>query len=182
MARMFFESNIQALVQSLRESLTDFGFDRPATGAAPTVGDAVREIFSEAIHDRSTGGVSPEGGNWDANSDEPPGQGYASRKRKETGQARPNVYGGQMLSEESIHGELRNGHHETDYVYGIGIRTVKPNGDAGPSDREKAQWAHEPNRFTGVTRPFFGITEEDADRAANEVADALIAELAARFR
>jgi hypothetical protein len=182
MARVSFTSNIVGLVRSLRDGLSAFGFTSHSAGAAPTVGDAVHGVFTDGICDRNDVGVDQDLSEWAENSDNPEGHGYASWKERTVGHRNPNILTGQMISRESVSGELRNGHHEMDHEYGTGVRGVSAAGNVGPSDREKAEWAHRPNRFTGVVRSFFGITEADADRAAEEVADALIAELRDKFR
>jgi hypothetical protein len=174
--RVFFTSNARELFGGIRQRLHDFGFDsRGASGA--TVGEEVHQTFTDGIKRRCDESVDPDGNPWDANSDIPEGRGYATRKREVLGHAKPNVYTGSMTSEPSIAGVVHILHQQLEHEFGTGVRPVTEAGKVEPSDRDKAKWAHEGQSKKKIIRPFFGITEADADKATEEVADALIEEL-----
>ena len=106
-----FSSNQEEVGSWLIHSLDDFGFDSPGPGGKP-LGEELVDNHVEMIRQRTFAGEGLDGP-LPANT-----KPYASRKLAETGSDLTNVYSGEMLSTESVRGQVTIGKRELLHVYG----------------------------------------------------------------
>jgi hypothetical protein len=145
--------NLDAVMGFVRRAHQSFGF-HVDSGNGKSVGEAAVEAGAQAIHD--LGYEQQRGGkttSWPENSDNPPGKGYRSRKKKAYGieetNRRTDDGPGTMLNEESIKGTPVVEQRLVTWKYGLG---VLPSGgvvwkdDLRRTDTEKAGYAHEQER------------------------------------
>ncbi len=171
-------SNIKDVVNWLEHFVAGFNFTLPGTDQ--NMGRDLAKVVAGRISERAvqkSRGADP--GQWRENSDNPPGKGYKSRKRKAYGWAesdgKPNVRTGQMVSEESCMGDTRVGEQLVEMHYGedrpptknhspVDRRTPSQiRADEKVTDRQKAGYAVE------MDRPFFEV-DDDIEEAVIEEA------------
>lgn len=174
-----FKSNIDEVCDWLHKLVEGFDFTVP--GEDQSLGrDIVVEVASN-IADRAADGRGADDSGvevvWLANSDDPPGKGYASQKAQDYGVFdQPNIRTGQMCSLLSLVGRPIIEPKRITMVYGTGdppSTSAAPTGYLSPDDRkitdvEKAQFAHEQDAER-PERPFYALTEED-DEAVIDLA------------
>jgi hypothetical protein len=167
-------SNAAEVHAWLLGAVSDFGFNSSVAGKR--LGDAIVDNHVAQIQQRSFGEQRGAEQTWPQLT-EP----YASRKEELYGQRPINVATGQMLSQDSLHGEPMITDRVIEHRYGTGKagepapkregkrrRRSKPAVEREPpTDRQKAQWAEEKGR------PFFELDDLIRDRNADLVADAL---------
>lgn len=145
-----YDHNLDRLDQTVTQMVKDFGLDSPSR-RAPTVGNRAANTIADRISERGLRGEGPDG-QWPGN---------AERTIKKKGFDRANYETGQMLQPDQIAGEVTVSHAVADIVQGKD-EDVKARG----------YYAETGQGSTGIIRPFFWITGEDAD----EVLDGFISD------
>ena len=121
---------------------------------------------------------------WPENSDNPPGKGYASWKKKKYDytEAIPNVRTNQMLSILSLRGNFTTIEPELITMrYGTGeitSRSDSPNGyldkqDQKKTDIQKAVYAHTGQSKHRIKRPFYELDDAISDQVLKMAGDLL---------
>lgn len=147
------------------------GFDFTRKGTDQSLGRDVALTIIRGPDTSSLGGImgrcadeiTPDGAAWPANSDNPSGKGYASRKERIYGWRETNRRTGQLLSQVSLYGKTTIEPRVVTLVYGTDeppSNSAAPTGymsdaDESVTDTEKAQYAH----IKG--RGFYGWAAED---------------------
>jgi hypothetical protein len=135
------------------------GFSFALPGEDQSLGRDLAGIAAQGMIDRSVPDArSPDGGTWPAN--EPT---YASWKRKKFDADQPGILSGQMLSLESMMGEVNVSADRVEMTYGTGTTPTRARSGAAltagqrqATDRQKAEW------FTEGGRRFYGLDENIA--------------------
>ncbi len=152
---MRFESNVDELAAETRPGIVRL--DGPAAGGAGTVGGKLAAELAGRIHDRGMRGEGTDG-RWDDNAPS-----VVERK----GRNSPNVDTGEMLAADHIAGDVASTAGETTILYGKGTP-----GRGGKTDRDRAWYANEEGQSARrIKRPFFGVTDDDADALTEMAAD-----------
>ena len=159
--------------QHFVDVIRSFGFRSTHEGRA--LGEVIVENIVEGIRARTI--TEQQDRNRDPlppNSDNPPGKGYLSRKKKKYGVELTNVRTGQMVGETSLRGQVEITNHLIRLRYGTAeCPTRAANGaeltkqDRTTTDIEKAWWAEQ----TG--RGFYGLDQQIADDNFSDVKEAL---------
>lgn len=160
----------------LNQYLTDFvdGFEFTRPGHAGSLARDVAVLQAELIQKRSGVQEAPDGSAWVENSTKPSPrypQGYKAWKLEKYGWDAPNYRTGQMLSVESLTGDIEITPHEIKIGYGTDSSPMSggsptnllTNRDEAVTDTQKAECAHNP---TGgrPARKFFGTGAGDAEK------------------
>ena len=147
-------SNIDEVGRWLEETIQSIGFQTPASDG--NMGQAIVHKLAANISERGYAESSGPDSQWPGNADR-----YLRWKERNYAEDRPNVRTQQMLSQESVEGEVAVTDDQVDWQYGKG----EPPAHGGPrdilTDREKGALAHSGQGPYGVQRPFFGVTDED---------------------
>lgn len=176
---MSYTSNIDRVGDWLDEVFEEIGWDLPAAHGHGTLGEETIDTCIDGIQARSLvkRGADALGSEeeWLDNHPE-----YGRKKERLYGEHNPNFRTTQMLSRESLKGTPVVGHEETLWPYGTGRPSAggKTGHDRTITDVEKAEYAETKGQSEhGIRRPFFAVTEEDADDALIVVEDAVVAHL-----
>jgi hypothetical protein len=160
-------SNDSEIDAWLRASVA--AFDIRDRGVGHDAAEAVADGIIERSHEQQKGATVP----WPENSDNPPGQGYRSKKGKRYGTTKTNFRTGQMLSRASVLGTVVITKNTVEIRYGTGKPpTSSVNGyieerDKQITDVEKAEYADE------LGRPFFELDETICDHIFDIIGDGL---------
>jgi hypothetical protein len=180
-----YRSNAEEIGRRLVEQIRSFGFRTTHEGKA--LGELIVDNIIDGIQVRSTETQSaPSTGPWPVNSDNPPGQGYRSRKRRQYGTDLTNIRTGQMLSADSLRGKTTIEDRLVKMEYGTNLvmegsalsdRRTSTKTSVGDfrydvTDVDKATYANEQHRS------FFELDQEIMDANFQRVNDALAAHLA----
>jgi hypothetical protein len=183
---MMVYQNLDEVIGFIQRACDSFGFHSD-NGTGQTIGDEACEAIAKAIYERSAklqrGGRT---GEWPANSDNPPGQGYATWKRRKYGETRTNFRTndgpGTMLSQESLKGVPAVTPHLVTMQYGLGRipagNRLSPD-DERRTDIEKAHYAHNPPSGQ-LSRAFFELSPETNHPVLMVVGKGLVAHLKRR--
>lgn len=171
-----YESNIDDVAGWIDEAFEEIGWGMPASHGGGTLGAEVIDTVIDGIQARSLvkRGADSLGGEeeWLDNHPE-----YRKKKERTYGEHNPNFRTTQMLSRDSLRGDPVIGHEETTWPYGTGRPSAdgRTKHDRTITDVEKARYAEEGQSEHRIRRPFFAVTEEDADDALIVVEDAVAA-------
>lgn len=149
---MGFADNADDPRSSFTDAIRAFGLDSPSR-AGKTVGDRAAKEIAFRIHERGVRFEGPDG-RWPDNAE-------STARRK--GFNAPNFETGAMLSEEQVAGEVSVSHDEASMTYG-----------KDDECRLKATFAHEGQSRAKILRPFYGLTDADADAVFEGVVDDLL--------
>lgn len=176
------DDNLDSVSGWLDGVIDEIGWDMPAGaegathGASQTLGEAAIETIIDGIQARALAkcGADPLGGDeeeWLDNESE-----YRRKKQRLYGEHNPNYRTTQMLSRESLKGEPTIGHEHVEWPYGTG--NPSPDGrtkhDRTITDVQKAHYAEMGQSEHDIRRPFFAVTEKDADDVLIVVEDAIV--------
>jgi hypothetical protein len=156
-------SNIDDVDRAITGTLYRFGMT--SQSKQRNLGEDLAHGVADGIEVRSDQQQRGEVVIWPENSDNPPGKGYKSRKKRLYGTDKTNYRTSQMLSHESLVGELLVDRNEVKMTYGTDrAPTTSANGyieerDKRVTDREKAAYAHE----DGKDRDFYELDEQIVD-------------------
>ena len=167
-------SNADEVTAWLIGGVASFGFHAPLNGKP--LGDAIVDNHVQQIQQRSIGEQRGANTPWPALDPD-----YETRKQAMYGQRPIGVASGQMLSEESLHGEPTITDRVVTHKYGTGRAGDPPPEREGkrrgrrrigprpepPTDRKKLEW------FEEKGRPVFDLDDQIRSRNADLVADAL---------
>jgi|GEM_PF-2915897 len=161
-------SNIDEVGQWISGILEGIDFTMP--GADQSLGRDMAGVVANGIIDRSVPDAqAPDGSTWAANEPE-----YAARKRARYDADQPGILTGQMLSLESVKGELTLAPAEVTMKYGTGESAKRarngaepPKASDPPTDRQKAEW------FTEGGRPFYELDDQINEAVVKEAEDAI---------
>jgi hypothetical protein len=145
-------SNADDPRSSFTDALKSFGLDSPSRGGK-TVGDRALKTIAERIHERGERFEGPDG-RWADN---------AESTIKKKGRNAPNHDHNDMMSLGQIEGEQAVSHNEATMAYG-----------KDDECRAKAGFAHSGQSKSRILRPFYAITEADADAVFEGVVDDLL--------
>lgn len=167
-------TNFDQHVAWIKDLVGEFNFKLP--GKDESVGKDMANLAAQRMTDRSEQQQgSPDGSIWLAN--EPR---YAAWKAKKHNVHAVGVLTGQMLSHESMLGQVTIDKEEVTMKYGTGDPARRFRGgesydvDEPPTDRQKAQW------FEEGGRKFYGLDEQINTELANLAGEALDEYLAER--
>ena len=146
-------SNIDDPSADFRSAIQAFGLESPSR-KGKSVGDRAAKTIAEAIFERGERREGPDG-RWQDNAPS-----TVARK----GRNDPNHDTNAMMSIGQIEGEISVSHDEATMTYG-----------KDDECRAKAHWAHEGAGRTKVQRPFYAITDDDADEVLDGLADDILA-------
>jgi len=169
-----YDDNLDAVSAWIEETIDEIGWDMDSPQGQGTLADAVIDTVIDGIQARS---LVKRGADSLGSEEEWPDNHPEYRKRKERlyGEHNPNFRTTQMLSRESLKGQPEVGHDETLWPYGTG--QPSPDGrtkhDRAVTDVQKAHYAETGQSEHQIRRPFFAVTEEDADDALRVVEDAV---------
>jgi len=151
-----FSSNIDDLARWERELIDTWDFT--VAGESQSLGRDMVGAVAEGINERTVADQKDAtGGDLTPNEAR-----YAARKAREWGSHQPLIRSGQMLSLESLIGEVEVEPHQITMRYGTGRPATRVSGPGGklrddePTDREKAGWNSE-------ERPFYALDEAIVD-------------------
>jgi len=168
------EDNLYDVSRWIEEAIEGIGWDMASPQGEGTLADAVIDTVIDGIQARSLvkRGADALGGEGEWKDNEPL---YRKRKQAAYGEHNPNFRTTQMLSRESLKGDPAIGHDETTWPYGTGRPAAdgKTKHDRTITDVEKARYAEQGQSEHRIRRPFFAVTEEDADDALLVVEDAV---------
>lgn len=170
--------NVDEFEAWLDAALEEFGWDVPAADGGGTLASAVVDVIVDGQQARARVQRGSDGG-WDDNTDA-----YRDEKEGLYGQSPPNFRTRQMLSRESLRGTIEAGRDVAEWTYGTGEApgSGRTKRDRTTTDTDKAYYAHIGQSPKKVERPFFAVTEEDADDALPAVEDAIAAHLERKAR
>lgn len=159
---------IEGVVESIR-------FDMP--GRDQSLGRDMAGVVAEGIIDRSVpDAMSPDGSGWAPNEAR-----YAAYKLRKFAADQPGILSGQMLSLESVRGDVKVTPTEVTMSYGIGSGASRSRTGAAltasqqaATDRDKAR------HFAESGREFYGMDRQIADAVVAEVEDAVADHLGRR--
>jgi hypothetical protein len=146
-------------------------------GQDASLGKDCAGVVAQGIIDRSVpDAVSPDGGSWAANEAR-----YAAYKRAKFAADQPGILSGQMLSLESVKGEVKVLPDQVTMTYGTGSTPSGSRTGAALSasqssvtDREKAR------HFADSGREFYGLDKDVVEAVVAEIEDAVGKMLARR--
>lgn len=173
---MAYDSNIGDVGAWLDEAIEEIGWDMAAAHGEGTLGHEVIDTVIDGIQARSLvkRGADADGSvdKWDDNRPE-----YRRKKERLYGEHNPNFRTNQMLSRDSLRGDPVIGHEETTWPYGTGQPSPddRTKHDRTVTDVQKAHYAETGQSEHRIRRPFFAVTDEDADDALIAVEDAVAA-------
>lgn len=178
---MFDRASVDRVSDFLDQFLDSVNFQRP--GVEASWGEDVAWAVIRGPHTGEFGGimgrcadqVTPDGATWPENSDDPPGDGYRSRKARKYGWEDTNFRTGDMLSAQKLYGRTTIEPRKVTLIYGdqtAPTHSVSPTGyisekDKKITDVEKAAYAHESGRA------FYGIGPGDAENVSAVSQEAL---------
>ena len=145
------------------------GFSLAESGRGNSIAETIAQGIEERSDQRQQGADEP----WPENSDNPPGKGYRSRKRRKYKTDKTNYRTKQMLSRESLLGEVVVNKDSVTINYGTGKPPTAgaegyiENSDKQITDIEKAFYAHQ------LDRPFFELDEQLIDKVFDDFCDEL---------
>lgn len=162
-----FDSNAEEVDAWLEQAIDSFDFTRP--GAEGSLGRDLAVAAAEGMIERGTvDHKAPDGGAWAPN--EPT---YAKYKSKRYSAEQPNVRTGQMLSLQSMLGDVRVGPELVTIAYGTGQPPASSFNGAELTEGDKAITDVEKAYFASRTRRFYGLDEEINERLQGVAGEAL---------
>lgn len=169
------DSNINEVKLWLHGIVDSFDFTRP--GKDGSLGRDMAGVVAEGIIDRSVpDAVSPDGSGWAANEAR-----YAAWKRAKFAADQPGILSGQMLSLESVRGDVKVTPTEVTMNYGIGSGASRSRTGAALSASQQATTDRDKARhFAEGGREFYGMDRQIADAVVAEVEDAIADHLGRR--
>lgn len=178
---MSYDSDIGDLSDWLDEAIDEIGWDMPAGaegathGRAQTLGEASVEtvidgIQARALVRRGADALGPDEEDWPPNTPS-----YRRDKERRYGEHNPNFRTNQMLSRESLRGKPQVGHEAVEWKYGtdLAAENARTKHDRSITDVEKARLAESGQSKHQIRRPFFAVSEQDADEVLIVVEDAI---------
>lgn len=153
-------------IDSIVESI-----DFTMPGRDQSLGRDLAGVVAEGIVDRSVpDAVSPDGSGWAANEAR-----YAAWKRAKFAADQPGILSGQMLSLESVKGQVKVTPDSVEMTYGTGSGASRSRTGAALSasqgaisDRDKAR------HFADGGREFYGMDRQIVDAVMAEVEDSVV--------
>lgn len=162
------DSNIDDVSQWTENIIMDFGFDSPDDQHG-TVGMACADSIAEGIQELGDQMLGPDMEEWPIN--EPKYMKWKARNF--SGERRTNWRTHQMLSKESLLGEVEVTRDQVTMKYGTGQVSPDEKRPDGITDTQKAELAHDPNLPPDKRREFYAIGEVAEDHVFDTVSDAL---------
>lgn len=162
------ESNIDEVARWIDDVVDSVNFTMPGRDAS--LGRDMAGVVAEGIIDRSVpDAVSPDGGTWAPNEAR-----YAAYKRKKFAADQPGILSGQMLSLESVRGEVKVLPNSVEMTYGIGATPSRSRTGAPLSASQQATTDKDKARhFADGGREFYGLDRTIAEAVMIEVESAI---------
>ena len=162
-------SNVAAVEAKIAGLIQSFNFTRK--GEDKSLGHDMAVVVATGIQERSIPEMkAPDGDTWDPN--EPK---YAARKRAKYDADQPNVRTGQMLSLESLLGDVSVAPETVTMRYGTGDPPTSAANGATLTEGDKSITDIEKAYFGSKTRPFYAL-DSTIEGEAVKVAKAALAD------
>jgi hypothetical protein len=154
------ESNLPE-IDALLGRLTSWDFTRP--GKEGSLGQDLAALAAENIQLRGADGKGPGGEAWPENEKR-----YRARKKAHYGVDKPNIRTGQMLSRESLLGDVEVSPELVRLKYGTGQPPSRTATGAPLQDADREITDIEKAFLNSPERPFYGLDETDAEGMTGE--------------